>query len=89
LRWRATRRSTRVLASSRRIWKRSCCPAPSSTRYIVLLDQDIDLSAFEGRFATVEPVFANLRYNKKLIRFTLLMGYLPQKIYEKIRGPQR
>jgi hypothetical protein len=34
-------------------------------------------------------VFANLRYNKKLIRFTLLMGYLPQKIYEKTRGPQR
>ena len=42
-----------------------------------LIDQELDLSSFDARFrngrrfATVEPVFGNLRHNKQLNRFTL------------------
>lgn len=35
------------------------------------IDSERGRALYGGRFATVEPVFANLRYNKGLDRFTL------------------
>ena len=35
------------------------------------LDSPLGRARYEQRFATVEPVFGNLRYNKRLSRFTL------------------
>ena len=35
------------------------------------IDSEHGRALYGGRFATVEPVFGNLRYNKKLMRFTL------------------
>ena len=35
------------------------------------IDSERGRALYGGRFATVEPVFGNLRYNKKLSRFTL------------------
>ena len=35
------------------------------------IDSERGRAQYAGRFATVEPVFGNLRYNKKLTRFTL------------------
>ena len=35
------------------------------------IDSATGRAAYERRFATVEPVFANLRHNKRLDRFTL------------------
>jgi len=51
-------------------------PAPGSkTSYTDLMKQAIDSergrALYGGRFATVEPVFGNLRHNKGLDRFTL------------------
>jgi transposase len=50
-------------------------PAPTKSPHTQRMRQRIDSpegrTAYGRRFATVEPVFANLRYNKKLARFTL------------------
>ena len=51
-------------------------PAPGGkTSYTDLMKRAIDSergrAVYGGRFATVEPVFANIRYNKGLDRFTL------------------
>ena len=35
------------------------------------IDSDQGRALYGGRFATVEPVFGNLRHNKRLNRFTL------------------
>ena len=35
------------------------------------IDSDQERALYGGRFATVEPVFANIRHNKRLNRFTL------------------
>ena len=35
------------------------------------IDSDDGRGQYGRRFATVEPVFGNLRYNKRLSRFTL------------------
>jgi hypothetical protein len=35
------------------------------------IDSDQDRALYGRRFATVEPVFGNLRHNKRLNRFTL------------------
>jgi hypothetical protein len=35
------------------------------------IDSELGRQQYGRRFATVEPVFANLRHNKRLSRFTL------------------
>jgi len=35
------------------------------------IDSELGRELYGGRFATVEPVFGNLRANKRLNRFTL------------------
>ena len=35
------------------------------------IDSPLGRARYEQRFATVEPMFGNLRYNKRLSRFTL------------------
>ena len=35
------------------------------------IDSEMGRQLYGQRFATVEPVFANIRYNKRLNRFTL------------------
>ncbi len=35
------------------------------------IDSEAGRALYGGRFATVEPVFANIRHNKRLSRFTL------------------
>jgi len=40
-------------------------------RMKVRIDSDVGRAQYGQRFATVEPVFANLRHNKRLDRFTL------------------
>ncbi len=42
-----------------------------TTRMQQRLDTPAGRAAYGRRFATVEPVFGNLRYNKRLDRFTL------------------
>lgn len=49
---------------------RSACDTPA-TRMKAQLDTPDGRAQYGRRFATVEPVFANLRHNKRLDRFTL------------------
>ena len=60
--------------------RRSSAPSPScedaerethTGRMQERLDAPAGREQYGRRFATVEPVFANLRYNKRLDRFTL------------------
>jgi hypothetical protein len=48
---------------------------PAAINVMELMKQAIDSergrALYGGRFATVEPVFGNLRHNKRLNRFTL------------------
>ena len=46
-------------------------PATASARMRVRIDTPDGRARYARRFATVEPVFANLRHNKRLARFTL------------------
>ena len=46
-------------------------PETASTRMRVRIDTPEGRARYARRFATVEPVFANLRHNKRLTRFTL------------------
>lgn len=46
--------------------------APSHTdRMKLKIDSELGKRMIAARFATVEPVFGNLRHNKRLTRFTL------------------
>ena len=48
---------------------------PGKVNYSAIMKRAIDSpegrALYGKRFATVEPVFANIRYNKRLNRFTL------------------
>ena len=46
-------------------------PETASARMRVWIDTPDGRARYARRFATVEPVFANLRHNKRLARFTL------------------
>ena len=46
-------------------------PETASTRMRVRIDTPEGRARYARRFATVEPVCANLRHNKRLTRFTL------------------
>lgn len=51
--------------------RRTDAPPTHSGRMRQRIDSQRGREQYAGRFATVEPVFGNLRYNKKLSRFTL------------------
>ena len=51
--------------------KGQASPSVYSERMKAAIDSERGRSLYGGRIATVEPVFANLRHNKRLDRFTL------------------
>ena len=53
------------------LWEPSALANPHTQRMRELIDSPAGRAIYDRRFATVEPVFANLRHNKGLRRFTL------------------
>ena len=51
--------------------RKADAPPSHTERMRQRIDSPEGRALYAGRFATVEPVFGNLRYNKKLSRFTL------------------
>ncbi len=54
-----------------RISKNQSSPLEFTERMKTAIDSDLGRRLYGRRIATVEPVFANLRHNKHLNRFTL------------------
>ena len=51
--------------------RKADAPPSQTQRMRRRIDSERGKEQYAGRFATVEPVFGNLRYNKKLMGFTL------------------